>query len=98
MARTQQADLESFAKHIEQMLKKGKNRTTIANLICRHLTGEDPKVSAVLLAKWVEWRYGKPTETHKHTGPDGGPVQIAWYDQLLELRRRKASGQDQRKD
>lgn len=67
-------DLENFAKRIEDMLRKGKNRTSVANLICRHLTGKDGKVAAVLLAKWVSWRYGDPKQRHEHTGADGGPV------------------------
>jgi hypothetical protein len=68
-------ELEAFAKRIEAMLRKGQDRTSIARLICRHITGEDSKVAAVLLAKWVSWRYGDPKQRHEVTGANGGPVQ-----------------------
>jgi hypothetical protein len=65
-------DLERFAQRIDAMLRKGKDRTTIERLICRHLTGKDGKVAALLLAKWVSWRFGDPKQRHELTGADGG--------------------------
>lgn len=56
-------DLENFARRIERNLKNGGE--AIDRLVCRLLTGKDAKVAAHLAGKWVEWRYGKPTETHK---------------------------------
>lgn len=35
----------------------------MANLVCRLMTGKDPKIAAHMASKWVEWRYGKATET-----------------------------------
>ena len=67
-------DLEAFANRIEGMLRQGKERTSIARLICRHMTGKDAKVAAMLIARWVSWRYGDPKQRHEHTGADGGPV------------------------
>jgi hypothetical protein len=68
-------ELEAFAKRIDAMIRKGKDRTSIALLICRHMTGEDAKVAAMLLTKWVSWRYGDPKQRHEHTGEGGGPLQ-----------------------
>ncbi len=59
--------LEMFARRIETaILKAGHGK--MDNLICRLLTGDDPKIAAVMAAKWVEWRYGKATEKHEHSG------------------------------
>ena len=52
-------DLREFAEGIETALRKGAKATSMQNLVCRHLTGKDVKVSAMLAAKWVEWMYGK---------------------------------------
>lgn len=67
--------LENFAKHIEERLRRGKDKSSMELLICRLLMGEDVKVAAMLAGKWVEWRYGKAKETHEVTGPEGGPVE-----------------------
>jgi len=61
-------DLREFAEGIEAMLRKGKKPESIQRIVCRHLTGPDAKVSAVLAAKWVEWMFGKAKETLQVTG------------------------------
>lgn len=58
--------LELFALEVEQTLEKG--GTTLVKQICRHLVGDDPKISSFMAAKLVEWGYGKPTERVQHTG------------------------------
>jgi len=68
-------ELLAFAKRIESAIKVSKG-FGMENLICRLLTSKDTKVSSVLAARWVEWRYGKPTERHEHTGADGSPLAI----------------------
>lgn len=80
--------LELFAKRIEEMLRKGKDRTTIERRICRLIMEADDKVAAVLLAKWVSWRYGDPKQRHEHTGADGGPIQHVLVERLLAARKR----------
>lgn len=70
-----QENLEAFAKRIETRIKASAAGTdSMERLICRLMTGSDAKVAAVLASKWVEWRYGKPTERHEHTGAEGGPI------------------------
>ena len=54
--------LEQFAKRIETRIRQSGQTDSMERLICRLLTGDDVKVSAILAAKWVEWRYGKATE------------------------------------
>jgi hypothetical protein len=68
--------LESFVARIETRLKQsGAYTDTLEKLICRHLTGVDAKVAAALVMKCVEWKYGKPTERHEHSGVDGGVIE-----------------------
>lgn len=63
MAQGKTDNLEAWAKRIETRIRKGIQGTdSMERLICRLLTGEDLKVAAHLATKWVEWRYGKPTE------------------------------------
>ena len=66
--------LEEFAKRIEARLKQCKTSGSAERLICRLMTGEDQKVAAMLMAKWVTWRYGEPKQQHEVTGADGGPI------------------------
>lgn len=74
MAQGKAEDLQAFAKRIETKLRKG-NGEAMENLVCRLLTGADVKVAAFLANKWVEWRYGRPKETHEITGKDGAPIE-----------------------
>jgi hypothetical protein len=60
-------NLEQFAKRIESHIRKSGQVESMELLVCKLLTGEDVKVAAILAAKWVEWRYGKATETHEHS-------------------------------
>lgn len=63
MKKEEKDGLESFSKRIETRIKSGiKGTDSMERLICRLLTGKDPKIAAHLATKWVEWRYGKPTE------------------------------------
>jgi hypothetical protein len=56
--------LEQFAKRIETHIRKSGNVESMEKLICRLLTGDDPKVAAILATKWVTWRFGEPTQKH----------------------------------
>jgi hypothetical protein len=69
-------NLEDFARGIEAKLERGAGPDAIANYICRLLTSKDEKIAALMLCKWVEWRYGKARESLEHTGLDGRPVEI----------------------
>jgi hypothetical protein len=66
----QPEDLKAFAQRIEMAVIKGriKDCESMERLICRILTKPDknPAIAAMLACKWVEWRYGKPKETHEH--------------------------------
>jgi len=72
--RSKQGKLDDFAKRVEAKIKASCGHG-MENLLCRLLTGDDVKVAAALAAKWVEWRYGKPTERHEVTGASGGPIE-----------------------
>ncbi len=74
--RNSSKDLENFAKQIEKMFRKGKDQGPLAmkRQICRLLASVDPRVSAAMIAKWVEWRYGNK-QIHEHTGREGGPIE-----------------------
>jgi hypothetical protein len=62
-------NLEQFAKRIETRIQQGMaGSDSMERLICRLLTSKDRKVSALLAAKWTEWRFGKAKETIKHEG------------------------------
>lgn len=37
---------------------------------------EEGKAAPAVEAAWLAYAHGKPPETLKHVGPDGGPVQI----------------------
>lgn len=70
-------NLEAFARRIERQIVKAslKDMETMERLVCRLLTNDrHPQIAAMLAAKWVEWRYGKPTERVEHSGPDGAPI------------------------
>ena len=76
MAQGKTDNLEAFAKRIETRVRvAGANTDSMERLICRILTGKDIKTATVLAIKWVEWRYGKPKETHEITGALGGPIE-----------------------
>src|SRR5215472_10033076 len=55
--------LREFGEGIEKMFLQGENSTTLARLACRHLTSNNPQISARMLELVVSWIYGKPTET-----------------------------------
>ena len=75
MAQGKTDNLEAFAKRIESRIKIGaKGSDSMERLICRLLTGKDWKVSSVLAAKWVEWRFGKAPQPV--TGKDGQPIEV----------------------
>jgi|SRR6266436_28983 len=62
-------DLEAFARRIERQILNSNLRDceNIERLFCRLMTNDkSPAVAAMLLSKWVEWRYGKAKETHEH--------------------------------
>jgi len=65
-SKNEKADnLEAFAKRIEREICKAnmKDQESMERLVCRLLTnGKHPTVAAMLAAKWVEWRYGKPVQ------------------------------------
>lgn len=63
--------LEGFAKRIEQrILAAGyKDSESLEQIACRLMTDKRyPAVSAMLLVKWVEWKFGKTIE--KKDGQD----------------------------
>lgn len=66
MAQGKTDHLEAFAKRIMTRLKAGGATDSLERIICRHLTGENEKVSAFMADKVVGWRFGKPKETHEH--------------------------------
>jgi hypothetical protein len=87
--------LENFAKQIEEMFRKGKDQGPLAlkRQVCRLLSSKDVKVSAIMTAKWVEWRYGRAKETIKleghieHTVFDASKLtneQLAEAERLVE--------------
>jgi len=59
-----QDNLESFAKRLETRIKAGEADDSMERQWCRLLTAADtpPVVKAMMLTKWVEWRYGKPKD------------------------------------
>jgi hypothetical protein len=62
-------NLQAFAIRVERQILQSnpKKQESIERLVCRLMTGKkNPGVAAVLASKWVEWRYGKPTEKHEH--------------------------------
>jgi hypothetical protein len=71
--------LEDFARGIEDKLCKSGDRDAIANRFCRVLMSNNERVAALMLCKWVEWRYGKAKEQLEHSGPGGTPIQIISY-------------------
>lgn len=60
--------LQAFAERIEARLKQCKTAGSAERLICRLMTGKDQKVAALMMGKWVEWRFGKAKETIQVTG------------------------------
>ena len=88
-------NLTFFAQRIETRIRAGlKGTDSMERLICRLLTQKaDPKIQALLAAKWVEWRYGKAKETVKieghieHTVFDASKLsdeQLAQAERLVE--------------
>lgn len=73
-------NLEAFAKRIAQRLKQANTAASTERLICRLMQGEDGKVAAMLLAKWVTWRYGEPKQSSEITGKDGEPLRVIIED------------------
>lgn len=61
--------LRNFAEQIEEMFRKGKDQGPLAlkRQVCRLMASTDPKVAAMMTAKWVEWMFGKSVEV-KHSG------------------------------
>jgi hypothetical protein len=54
------SELERFACRVERHIKASGDQESMARLICRLMTNpKEPKVAAMLAAKWVDWRYGK---------------------------------------
>jgi len=61
--------LTEFAIRIEKQIAKAQipDMENMERLICRLMTNTKiPGVAALMVGKWVEWRYGKPTEKHEH--------------------------------
>jgi hypothetical protein len=56
------SELELFAIRVEAAIEKSSGTGAMERLMCRKLTGKDAQVSARMLEKWVEWRFGKPKE------------------------------------
>lgn len=71
--------LEDFAHRIEERLRKAGAQQSLVDQACRLIMHKDPRVSALMLCKWVEWRYGKAHEHVEHSGPNGTPIQIISY-------------------
>ena len=67
--------LEAFAKGVEKDLEKGLGPFALRRLWCRMLSAEGQQQWPAL-SKFTEMRYGKPTERHEHTGPEGGPMSV----------------------
>jgi hypothetical protein len=87
--------LESFAKRIISRLKVGGATDSLERIICRHIAGENEKVSAFMAEKVVQWRYGKAKETlqvsgmieHEHRTIDPEKLtdaQLAEAERLIE--------------
>jgi hypothetical protein len=67
--------LEQYAILVEETFSKSLGPFALVRLFCRQLASKDPRVSQAALFRWAEMRFGKPKETHEHTGPGGGPLQ-----------------------
>lgn len=90
------SELQAFAKRVEKQIiaANHKGSETMERLICRLLTQKkNPAISAKIGEKWVEWRYGKPTEYVKieghieHTVFDASRLtdeQLAEAERLIE--------------
>jgi len=60
-------NLRAFAIRVERQIIAATNQEGLERLICRLMTDpKSPAVAAAIASKWVEWRYGKATETHEH--------------------------------
>ena len=62
---TKKRVLEDFAAQVEEKLAKAKGPDAMANIVARLLTNKDPRISALMACKWVEWRFGKPKENEE---------------------------------
>jgi hypothetical protein len=60
--------LEDFAHRIEERLRQAGAQQSLVDQACRLIMHKDPRVSALMLCKWVEWRYGKAHEHVEHSG------------------------------
>jgi hypothetical protein len=84
--------LEKFAMRIEEMFRHGKDQGPFAlqRQVCRLMASKDLKVSAMMTAKWVEWRFGRAKETLKvegrieHVNTNISDEQLAEADRLIE--------------
>ena len=56
-------ELEEFAGQVEQLLEKARGPASAARIVCRLMTHKDPRISALMTIKWVEWRYGKAKDS-----------------------------------
>lgn len=68
--------LEEFGIRIEARLAKASGPTAAVDLVCRLMTSKDPRISALMTCKWVEWRYGKAKEHVEHSGAQAFAIQI----------------------
>lgn len=59
---TKKRVLDDFAAQVEEKLAKAKGPDAMAAIVCRLLTSKDQRISALMVCKWIEWRYGKPKE------------------------------------
>jgi hypothetical protein len=62
-------NLRAFAQRVEKHIIKANGPEAMERLICRLLSNKkQPQVAGAMAHKWVEWRYGKATETLKLEG------------------------------
>lgn len=82
-------DLKQFALGIERRIAKSKGSDAMAQLICRLMTGDDIKVAAMMVSKWVEWRYGKVPDTPNITINNQPMLMISGYndDRINQLKQ-----------
>lgn len=60
--------MQVFASEVEAALQRG--GTSLVKQVCRHVTGENEKVSAFMTAKLVEWWLGKAVQTVRSDNSD----------------------------
>jgi len=79
-------NLEAFAKRVQRRIEQAnvKGQESMERLMCRLMTnGKAPAIAAMMAAKWVEWRYGKPVQ------PVKGDVTISYTESLAKMRAKR---------